>query len=92
MWVTNNSRTTIFAYTLATSVRDTTKEFSLDAANRNPQGIWSDGTTIWVVDSTDSKLYAYVLSGGARDTTKDIDLHTDNRGAAGIWSDGTTRG
>ena len=90
MWVTNNGTEAIFAYTLATSVRDTTNEFSLDDANGKPHGIWSDGTTIWVVDDTDSKLYAYALSGGARDTTKDIDLHTDNGDAAGIWSDGTT--
>ena len=78
MWVTNHGTEAIFAYTLATSVRDTTNEFSLDDANGRPQGIWSDGTTIWVADSGDDKLYAYTLSGGARETTKDIDLHADN--------------
>ena len=90
MWVTNHGTEAIFAYTLATSVRDTRNEFSLDDANGRPQGIWSDGTTIWVADSGDDKLYAYTLSGGARETTKDIDLHADNGDAAGIWSDGTT--
>ena len=94
MWVTNNNFVTsgIYAYSLATSARDTSREFSLDAANASPGGIWSNGTTIWVVDLdvSQAKLYAYTLSGGARDATKDIDLHADNLRPMGIWSDGTT--
>ena len=94
IWVTNDNFNTsgIYAYTLATSTRDTTKEFSLDAANASPGGIWSNGTTIWVVDRdvSQAKLYAYTLSGGARDATKDIDLHADNLRPMGIFSDGTT--
>ena len=39
--------------------RDSAKDYSLDSANANPGGIWSDGTTMWVVDSGDDKLYAY---------------------------------
>ena len=90
MWVTNKSRSTVFAHTLATSTRDTDAEFDLDADNGNPWGIWSDGTTIWVIDSSDRKLYAYTLDTGARDATKDVLLDADNSSARGMWSDGTT--
>ena len=90
MWLTDNLKSTVFAYTLATSTRDADKEFSLHADNVDPWGIWSDGTTIWVIDSNDKKLYAYTLATGARDATKDIDLAAANRYARGIWSDGTT--
>ena len=90
MWVTNQTTLTVFAYTLATSVRDTSKEFSLHPDNDTPWGIWSDGATVWVVDQPDKKLYAYALSGGAREAGKDIDLDNGNSNAKGIWSDGTT--
>ena len=90
MWITQLVTKTVFAYTLATSTRDTTKELSLHDDNGAPEGIWSDGTTVWVADSADNKLYAYVLSGGARDATKDVSLHAHNNDAKGIWSDGTT--
>ena len=90
IWLTNYFTQKIFAYTLATGVRDQTKEFPLHTDNDKPWGIWSDRTTIWVVDSTDRKLYAYTLSGGARDAAKDIDLDSNNQVATGIWSDGTT--
>ena len=90
MWLTNNARTTVFAYTLATSARDNGKEFTLHADNGTGWGIWSDGTTIWVVDPNDNKVYAYTLATGARDADKDIDLPAANDNARGIWSDGTT--
>ena len=90
MWVTNQTTLTVFAYTLATSVRDTSKEFSLHPDNDTPWGIWSDGATVWVVDQPDKKLYAYALSGGAREAGKDINLDNGNSNAKGIWSDGTT--
>ena len=90
IWLTNRATEQIFAYTLATGVRDQTKEFLLHTDNGKPTGIWSDGTTMWVADSSDRKLYAYALSGGARDETKDIDLDSNNQIASSIWSDGTT--
>ena len=92
IWVMNNNNRTsaIYARTLATSARDATKEFPLDAANASPRGIWSDGTTIWVADNGADKLFAYTLSNGARDADKDIDLPAANDNARGIWSDGTT--
>ena len=60
------------------------------AGNTNPQGIWSNGTTVWIADFDDSKLYAYTLADGARDSGKDIDLDSANGSPTDIWSDGTT--
>ena len=97
MWVVDatSSSEKLFAYTLATGARDTSKEFNLDSGNTNPQGLWSDGTTVWVADLDDNKLYAYTLATGARDTSKEFNLYTTwgsggNRSPAGLWSDGTT--
>ena len=93
MWLTNTGATTVFAYTLATSTRDTSKEFDLHADNGSPAGIWSDGTTIWVIDSADHKLYAYTLATGVRDANKDFNLDSSTRNyltTFGIWSDGVT--
>ena len=92
IWVMNNNNRTsaIYARTLATSARDATKEFPLDAANASPRGIWSDGTTIWVADNGADKLFAYTLSNGAREAAKDIGLHANNGDPTDVWSDGTT--
>ena len=90
MWIADDDDDKLYAYTLATGVRDASKEFSLHNDNGNPKGIWSDGTTIWVADDGDDKLYAYTLSGGARESSKEFSLHTDNDAPWGIWSDGTT--
>ena len=61
------------------------------AGNRNPTGIWSNGTTMWVADSYDAKIYAYNMRTKAHDPDKDFDkLYPGNRNPTGIWSDGTT--
>ena len=62
------------------------------AGNNDPEGIWSDGTTMWVADKADGKLYAYDLVSGARASNKDFDTlaAAGNRNPEGIWSDGTT--
>ncbi|MBC6400201.1 MAG: cadherin domain-containing protein [Ekhidna sp.] len=62
----------LYAYILATGVRDANKEFALTADNTRPRGIWSDGTTIWVADGgiydeetgqfTKNQIYAYRLA------------------------------
>ena len=90
MWVLDADK--IYAYTLVTGARDTSKEFDLHPANDNPIGIWSDGTTMWVADYDDDKLYAYTLATGARDSGKDIDTlaAAENNWPDQIWSDGTT--
>ena len=58
-----------------TKSRDSDKDFdTLSAAgNTDPQGIWSDETTMWVADSSTDKIYAYNLSTKARDSDKDFD-------------------
>ncbi len=70
--------------------RDSGSDFTLDAANGYPTGIWSDGTTMWVADFEDHKLYAYRMSDRSRDSGKDFTLDADNGSPVGIWSDGTT--
>ena len=100
MWVvrkttgTNNSG--IYAYTVATKARDSSKDFNTAtltaAGNNNPEGIWSDGTTMWVADSADGKIYAYSLATNARDSGKEFDtlFAASNRSPRGMWSDGAT--
>ena len=72
------------------------KDFdTLDAAgNGDPEGIWSDGTTMWVADDPwfGEKVYAYNLSTMARDAGKDIDVLelAGNDNPEDIWSNGTT--
>ena len=92
IWVADDEDDMLYAYTLATGVRDASKEFSLHTDNGNPKGIWSDGTTVWVADDEDDKLYAYALSDGTRQDgtdNKEFDLDSDNADPWGIWSDGT---
>ena len=62
------------------------------AGNRDPYGIWSDGTTMWVADSQDGKIYAYRMSDRTRDAGKDFNTlqAAGNTSPYGIWSDGTT--
>ena len=61
------------------------------AGNRNPTGIWSNGTTMWVADRS-AKIYAYNLRTRARDRGRDFNTleAAGNESPAGIWSDGTT--
>ena len=67
------------------------KHFTLATGNKNPTGIWSDGTTVWVADDVDRRLYAYNLPAKARVSGKDFaTLDASNVLPAGIWSDGTT--
>ena len=60
------------------------------AGNTEPNGIWSNGTTIWIADVSNAKLYAYSQAGGARDADKDIALGGVIMAPTGIWSDSAT--
>ena len=67
----------------------------IDADNDDPEGIWSDGTTMWVADGSEDKIFAYNaynLVTGVRDAGKDFDTldPAGNRRSRGIWSDATT--
>ncbi|MDE0472389.1 MAG: hypothetical protein OXH57_10650 [Ekhidna sp.] len=92
--------TRIYAYVLATGVRDASKDFDRAEENDDHEGggLWSDGTTIWVTDDYDDdsgnprdvKIYAYTLAKGIRSAAKEFDLAGENENPTGIWSDGTT--
>ena len=43
------------------------------AGNHDPQGIWSDGTTMWVADDADDRIYAYSLRDNLRDPGREFD-------------------
>ena len=62
------------------------------AGNYDPEGIWSDGTTVWVADRDDDRIYAYSLRDNLRDPSKEFNgLNAAfNHDARGIWSDGST--
>ncbi len=62
------------------------------AGNTNPEGIWSDGTTMWVADTADDKIYAYNLATKAREEGKEFNTlaAAGNNNPEGIWSNGTT--
>ena len=92
MWVTDMTDDKIYAYSMSTKARESTKDFNtlIAAGNRVPVGIWSDGTTMWVADWEDAKIYAYSMSSKARESVKDFDTLSaaGNRQPVGIWSDG----
>ena len=61
------------------------------AGNRDPGGVWSDGSTFWVADLDDGKIYAYHAN-GMRNAGQDFDTlgAAGNTTPLGIWSDHTT--
>ena len=79
---------------MSTKARDSAKDFDTlrAAGNRNPDGLWSDGTTMWAADQDSDKIYAYSMGTKARDSAKDFDTlrAAGNTGPGGLWSDGTT--
>ena len=104
MWVADWVDDKIYAYNLNASLVISLAEHSFGiriskdfdtlnaAGNRNPVGIYSDGTTMWVSDNSDDKIYAYNLATKARDSSKDFDTlnAAGNNNPTGLYSDGTT--
>ena len=100
MWVADYSEEKIYAYTLTTKVRDSSKDFTALAdidggftGNFAPAGIWSDGTTMWVADYNEAKIYAYTLTTKMYNSSEDFTntlTAAGNSETVGIWSDGTT--
>ena len=92
MWVSDFEDGKLFAYRMSDRSRDPGRDFTLDAFNGSPVGVWSDGTTMWVSDFSDAKLYAYRMSDRRRDSGKDFNTLSAaaNGYPTGIWSDGTT--
>ena len=65
------------------------KSIDLATGHDNPEGIWSDGTTVWVTAADQDKVLAYSLANRNRSPGKDIELASYNSKPRGIWSDGT---
>ena len=59
----------------------------LAVANTEPQGIWSDGSTLWVTDILDAVLYRYGFDGTELTT---FAIPEASSGSRGVWSDGET--
>ena len=60
MWVIHGvAPFKIYAYSMASKARVLANDITLVAGNTDPQGLWSDGTTMWVADYGDDKLFAY---------------------------------
>ncbi len=105
VWVADPDNDKLFAYRIDVNAdgtpgtdhggRDSGKDIKLSGGNDNPEGLWSNGSTMWVNDSRDRNLYAYHLGGtshGERDSDKDIDvssLFNGNERPKGIVGDGT---
>ena len=92
IWVSFSSGTlsNLTAYRKDAKALDAGKDIEPHDDNGDPEGIWSDGTTMWVIDEVDLKAYAYGLDDEVRDEDLEFDLDPDNRYPEGIWSDGAT--
>ncbi len=71
--------------------RDSSKDLTLPNTNRDPRGIWSDGTTLWVADNRDYKLYTYTLADRtATDPSTDLMFDSAHESAPGLWGNDDT--
>ena len=66
----------MYAYTISSKTRDTSKEFDLDPDNGDASGITKTDTHFYVTDTTDDKVYAYTTAGGRASTN---DFSFDHR-------------
>ena len=80
----------LYGYNITTKLRDSGKDLSLTDDNGDPEGIWSEETTLWVADDGDDKLYGYNITTKLRDSNKDFELAVGNDSPRGICSDGIT--
>ena len=94
MWVVDWVDDKVYAYLTGSRAWDPAGDFDTlrRAGNRDPEGMWSDGTTMWVADSYDDKIFAYDLATKARVPGRDFDTlgAARNNDPRGIWSDGET--
>ena len=87
-WVADSGQDRLFAYDLESGERDEEREVELAERNRDPRGIWSDGTTVWVLDGGKNALFAYDLASG--ELIAEYALDDANGDPRGLWSDGVT--
>ena len=101
MFVVDRDDNKVYAYTLSTKARDSTKDITLAMANANATGVWCDANTIWVANAASAagnKIFAYKRLDGTHDSTKDMESlyvssAADGENAedpSGLWSNGTT--
>jgi hypothetical protein len=70
IWIVDSGSRRVFVYADAaltnTGPKSSTRSFSLNASNNNPQDLVTDGTTVWVTQSaTTDKVFVYQASNGA---------------------------
>ena len=87
----------VLAYRLSDGVREPDRDLDTsilrEAGNRNPTGLWSNGTVMWVADGRESRVFAYRLDDGARESAREFQLTGSGDGSispAGLWSNGET--
>ena len=61
MWVLDGGTDSLFSYDLATG--ETLGVYSLDPANNDPHGLWSDGYVILISERGSAGLFAYQVQG-----------------------------
>ena len=83
LWVVLGTNDAIFAYNLATGVREEDLDFTtLATENGGAWGAWSDGETMWVADSFQEKIFAYRMPTSYQARLMDLEVHP----GAGITS------
>ena len=96
MWVADNSDNKVYAYSMANRSRIPSRDFDPDTGDDElePEGIWSDRTTMWVAGEPgiEDIIYAFRHANESRDLAKGFSTleSAGNGDPAGIWSDGTT--
>ena len=93
MWVSDVVDGKLYAYTMATRTRDSSKDLELHADNESPFGIWADDDQMWVLDTEKHHIYVYSMATadfGTRLTDDEWALNSVHVGGspAGLWSDG----
>ena len=92
MWVADVLDDKLYAYRMSNKEPDSAKDFDtlIAAGNENPQGLWSDGTTMWVADGGDGKLYTYRMPDRTPVSARDFETLSaaGNGNPRDIWSDG----
>ena len=79
LWVVLGTNDAIFAYNLATGVREEDLDFTtLATENGGAWGAWSDGETMWVSDSFQEKIFAYRMPTGYQAWLEDLAVYPYN--------------
>ena len=92
--IANKSGSTaqVLVYNADTGLELVGRRFELTTSYPNPQGVWSDGTTLYVANQIwtgrANHVYAYGLDDGNRRRNREITLHHNNDSVGDIWGDG----